>query len=73
MRCGLMLVTAKFAMSTFIRSNTEKIALREKEEKDLEQGTCKASTVLEERGELIWERLLISERAASSKNLESVD
>lgn len=47
-----MLLTAKFAMSTFIRSNTEKIALKEERAKELEQDTCKVNIVLTKRGDL---------------------
>lgn len=67
-----MLVTAKFAMSTFIRSNTEKIALREKGEKHLELGTCQVSTVLEERGKQIWEAFHLK-KGSKLENHESVD
>lgn len=47
-----MLLTAKFAMSTFIRSNTEKIALREETAKDLELDTCKVNIVFTKRDDL---------------------
>lgn len=38
MRCGRMLLTAKLAMSTFMRPSTENIALRDRERKGFRTG-----------------------------------
>lgn len=57
-----MLLTAKFAMSTFIRSSTEKMALEEGRAKQLEPDTYKANRVLTKRGHL--RPIFISERMA---------
>lgn len=67
-----MLVTAKFAMSTFIRSNTEKIALRERGEKHLELGTCKGSAVLRNEGNRFRKAFHLRE-GSKLENSKSVD